>query len=97
MIVYRFALLAASVFLHHKIRVYFYSEYVPTPLVVGFLIINNNNVMIIFLSIHVLIQPYAIIKHSCLAGIMITASHNPKQDNGYKAYWSNGAQVIIMF
>ena len=37
---------------------------------------------------------YAIRKLGCQSGIMITASHNPKEYNGYKAYWSDGAQVL---
>ncbi|MFM6948382.1 MAG: phospho-sugar mutase [Aquirufa sp.] len=30
----------------------------------------------------------------CQAGLVITASHNPKEYNGYKAYWSDGSQVV---
>lgn len=37
---------------------------------------------------------YAIRKLGCQSGIMITASHNPKVYNGYKAYWEDGAQVV---
>jgi phosphoglucomutase len=37
---------------------------------------------------------YAIRKFGCQSGICITASHNPKEYNGYKAYWDDGAQVI---
>ena len=37
---------------------------------------------------------YAIRKYGCQSGVMVTASHNPKEYNGYKAYWSDGAQMI---
>lgn len=36
---------------------------------------------------------YAIMKLGCIAGINITASHNPSVYNGYKAYWEDGAQL----
>ena len=37
---------------------------------------------------------YAIRKLGCQSGVMVTASHNPREYNGYKAYWSDGAQMI---
>ena len=37
---------------------------------------------------------FAIRHLGCQSGIVITASHNPKEYNGYKAYWDDGAQVL---
>ena len=36
---------------------------------------------------------FAIREYGCTAGINITASHNPREYNGYKVYWSDGAQL----
>lgn len=37
---------------------------------------------------------FAIRHFNCHSGVVITASHNPKEYNGYKAYWNDGAQMI---
>ena len=37
---------------------------------------------------------FAIREYGCQSGIIITASHNPKEYNGYKAYWDDGSQIV---
>ena len=37
---------------------------------------------------------YALIKLNCLCGIVLTASHNPPDYNGYKVYWKDGGQIV---
>lgn len=37
---------------------------------------------------------FAIRQYGCTSGIMITASHNPKEYNGFKVYWNDGAQLV---
>lgn len=37
---------------------------------------------------------FGVVHLGCVAGVMITASHNPKDYNGYKLYWENGCQIV---
>ena len=43
---------------------------------------------------HTPLVPFGVLKENAVCGVMITASHNPKQDNGYKLYGANGCQII---
>ena len=65
-----FAEETACVFAANGVRVYLFSELMPTP-----------------------VLSYAVRELHCDAGIVITASHNPAQYNGYKAYDENGCQI----
>ncbi|MFC7000120.1 phospho-sugar mutase, partial [Rufibacter roseus] len=65
-----FARVVADVFSANGIKVYFFKELRPTP-----------------------ILSFAIRHLGCQSGVVLTASHNPKEYNGYKAYWNDGGQV----
>ncbi|KAI0061669.1 hypothetical protein BV25DRAFT_1907908 [Artomyces pyxidatus] len=44
--------------------------------------------------VHTPMVPFTVKQLSAACGVMITASHNPKDDNGYKVYWENAVQII---
>jgi len=62
-------------------------------LVANVLTLNNIKVLKFSDIVATPFVPYAVRVYKAVMGIMVTASHNPKQDNGYKVYWSNGAQI----
>ncbi|KAI0688766.1 hypothetical protein BC835DRAFT_1371457 [Cytidiella melzeri] len=55
-----------------------------------------NNVKVYCYSglVHTPMVPFGVKALKAACGVMITASHNPKQDNGYKVYWENAVQII---
>ena len=54
----------------------------------------NNIKVYMFNELHpVPALSFATRHYGCIAGVMITASHNPKEYNGFKVYWEDGAQV----
>ena len=54
---------------------------------------NGIRVLIFRGPIPVPLVSFSVRHHDCAAGVMITASHNPPEYNGFKVYWSDGAQV----
>ena len=63
------------------------------------LVLANNNVKAyVFEEIAPTpLLSYAVCQLKATAGIVVTASHNPKEYNGYKVYWSHGGQVTDQF
>lgn len=55
---------------------------------------QNSNDSIDRLYVHTPLVPFSIDLIGSSAGVMVTASHNPAKDNGYKVYYGNGCQII---
>lgn len=69
------------------------SEYLATQ--VANIFSSNNIKVFLFSSIRPTPElSYALVKLNCICGIVLTASHNPPEYNGYKVYWKDGGQIV---
>ena len=95
--------------LFHTLKEYVEGESTNLKIVVGYDARQNSNVfawdavgvieecggtaLLIDQPLPTPVLAHSVIQQSCDAGIMVTASHNPREDNGYKVYWSDGGQI----
>lgn len=87
----RFAEITASVALIKGLRVYYLGSVTHlSPETLG----TSSEDKVDRLYVHTPMVPFGIDHYHASAGVMVTASHNPANDNGYKVYYGNGCQII---
>ena len=92
----RFAEILASVAITHNVKVYYLGSvenFSKETLKLTKGDIKNNDAADRG-YVHTPLVPFAIDHFGATGGVMITASHNPANDNGYKVYYLNGCQII---
>ncbi|KAF8841010.1 hypothetical protein BDN67DRAFT_950632 [Paxillus ammoniavirescens] len=59
-------------------------------------VFTSHNVRVYSLRglVHTPLVPFSMKRLNAACGVMVTASHNPKDDNGFKVYWENAVQII---